>query len=118
MGKWGSMFVEGHPIISLAVLTVTLFLFLRIIKATFKLALITAVIGFILVSVFGFSPNDLLKQGGKMISLTTSYLENTLKPAINNQLNNRQPGKELSKYLDTNKFEKWLDDFGNKTSDS
>jgi hypothetical protein len=118
VGKWGSMFIEAHPIISLAALTVTLFIFLHIIKATFKLALIVAVVGFILVSVFGFSPNDLLQQGGKMISLSTAYVENTLKPAIYKQLNDRHPGKELSKYLDPNKLEKWLDDLRNKTSDS
>jgi hypothetical protein len=116
--KWSSLFIEGHPLISLLLLAAAFFIFLNILKATFKFALIAAVTGFLLISVFKYSPNDLLKQGEKLASKTSDYVEHSLKPAIYNSLNNQMTGEEFSKYLDPNSLEKWLNVLKNQRSDS
>ncbi len=112
MGKWSSLFFEGNPIIVLMLFVLSLFIIFHIMKATFRLVIPVLLFGFILSAVFGYSPNELLKQGREFASLTTAYVENTLKPAISKGL----AGEDPAKYL--NRMDQLLQQLRNKLIDS
>jgi hypothetical protein len=78
----------GHPFIALIIIIVSVFLIRCLFRATFKLTLIAAIIGLVMVVFFGYSPNDVFNKGKQMASYTASYAENTIKPAIYHGLKN------------------------------
>lgn len=78
--------ITGHPFIALLIGIVALVFIISLLRSLFKLALTAALIGIILVIFFGFSPNDVLTKGKQLASNSSSYVENTIKPIIDNVL--------------------------------
>jgi hypothetical protein len=75
-----------HPYIAIAILIVGIFLARVLLRATFKIALLASIIGIIMVGFLGYSPNEVLNKGKQLATYTTSYVENTIQPAIYNGL--------------------------------
>ncbi|MCQ6277671.1 hypothetical protein [Bacillus sp. EB600] len=78
----------GHPIITLIIVIVGIILIRSLFRATFKLTMIAAIIGLVMVTFFGYSSNDVFNKGKQVASYTASYAEKTIKPAIYHGLKN------------------------------
>lgn len=78
----------GHPFIAIIFLIIGIFLVRALFRFTFKLTLIAAIIGIIMVGFLGYSPRDVFNKGKQMANYTSSYVEDTIKPAIYNGLKN------------------------------
>lgn len=82
-------FIPGeNPFIAIVILIGGIFIARLLFRATFKLALLAAIIGIVMVGFMGYSPNQVFNQGKQLATYTTSYVENTIKPAIYNGLKN------------------------------
>jgi hypothetical protein len=79
---------NGHPFIAVILLLIGIFLVRSLFRFTFKLAFPAAIIGIILVGFLGYSPKDVFNKGKQIATYTTSYVEDTIKPAIYNGLKN------------------------------
>lgn len=78
----------GHPLISLLVTILVIVVMIKITRLVFRLALLGAIIGMIMIVFFGTPPQEVLNQGGKFVSLSISYLNDKIKPVINDGLKN------------------------------
>lgn len=82
-----------HPVIVLMIAILAIFLAVKILRAAFRLAVVAALIGCIMVVFFGYSPKEVLNQGEKIAANSTAYFDNSIKPAIYNGLKNAQVKK-------------------------
>lgn len=83
-----SLFSFEHLIVAVIFIIIAIFLFRSIFRITFRIIIITAIVGLIMVVFFGYSPNEVFNKGKQIASDTTSYSENTIQPAIYNGLKN------------------------------
>ena len=88
MNQFLSLLPNGHPIIMILIIIIAVVLIMTLVRALFKFALIAALIGFILVVFFGFSPSEVLNKGKELASDSSTYVHNTIKPMIDNGLKN------------------------------
>lgn len=81
-------FYSIHPFLSLCIGIASIFIMIKIVRAAFRISLVAAIIGFILIVFFGYSPKEIMNQGEKFTSFSTSYIYDQIKPAIDNGLKN------------------------------
>jgi hypothetical protein len=79
---------NGHPFIAVIFLIIGIFLVRSLFRFTFKLAFLAAMVGIILFGILGYSPKDVFNKGKQIATYTTSYVEDTIKPAIYNGIKN------------------------------
>jgi hypothetical protein len=78
----------GHPLFVVIFLIIGIFLARSLIRATIKLTLLASIIGLIMIGFLGYSPNEVFNKGKQIATHTTSYVENTIQPAIYSGLKN------------------------------
>lgn len=83
----------NHPIFTTTIIIGGIFLIRTIFRTTFNVLFIAGIIGLIMVAFFGYSPNEVLTKSKQMAAYTTSYAENTIKPAIYHGLKNARVEK-------------------------
>ncbi|WP_407271654.1 hypothetical protein [Radiobacillus sp. PE A8.2] len=74
-----------HSFISIVMVVVVIFIVVGIIKSLFRIAIVLSAIGLVLVTFFGFQPDQLLNQG-KDLTNSSSWLESNIATGLLNQL--------------------------------
>lgn len=80
-------YISHHWVIGVIIAIIAIFFIVSLIRAAIKIAIILLIIGVILVTLFGLSPNALINQGKAAVNNANSYFHKTIEPSLNDDIN-------------------------------